>query len=376
MITIVFIITILYLVLIGSFVFGFDKVPDFKLEDIPPKTKFSVIIPFRNEAEHLHLLLASISKLNYPKALFEIIFVDDDSEDDSVEKITSISLSDQNLINISILNNSRKTNSPKKDAITTAISQSKHNWIVTTDADCCLPKYWLDTFDNYIQHHNAKLLIAPVTLTGVNSFLKRFQLLEILSLQGVTIGGFGIHKPFLCNGANLAYRKDIFKAVKGYEGNSHISSGDDIFLLEKVIKIDKNSVHYIKNKDIIVTTKPESTFKNLKSQRVRWAAKTSNYNNIFSKLTAIVVLFMNGLLVCLPFLYVAQIVSLKTLVYSFTIKFLIDFLLIFKSARFFNQGQYLSSFFLSCVFYPFFSIYVTFISVFSSYKWKDRAYKK
>ena len=373
MITIILIITILYLLLIGSFVYGFDKVPDFKLEDITAKTKFSVIIPFRNEADHLPTLLASIAKLNYPKALFEIILVDDSSEDDSVEKINSSHLEN---FNISVVKNIRTTNSPKKDAITTAINTSKYDWIVTTDADCSLPKYWLDAFDNYIQNHTAKLLIAPVTLSGINSFLKRFQVLDVLSLQGVTIGGFGINKPFLCNGANLAYHKDVFNDVKGFEGNSHIASGDDIFLLEKVIKMDKNSVHYVKNKEIIVTTHPELNFKSLKSQRVRWAAKTSNYNNVFSKLTAIVVLFMNALLVSLPLLYLAQIVSLKELVYTFAIKVLIDFLLIFKSARFFDQGQFLPSYFLSCICYPFFSLYETFVSLFTSYKWKGRAYKK
>lgn len=373
MITIIFIIATLYLLFIGSFVYGFDKVPDFKLEDIAPKTKFSVIIPFRNEAENLPTLLASISRLNYPKMLFEIILVDDESEDNSVEKIKNYNLKG---FNISVVKNIRTTNSPKKDAITTAISQAKYDWIVTTDADCTIPKYWLDGFDNYIQHHDVKLLIAPVTLTEVDSFFKRFQLLDILSLQGVTIGGFGIDKPFLCNGANLAYRKDVFNNVNGFEGNTNIASGDDIFLLEKVLKIDKNSVHYIKNHNVTILTKPELNFKNLKSQRVRWAAKTSKYNNIFSKLTAIVVLFMNGLLVCLPLLYVAQIVSLKTLVYTCAIKFLIDFLLLFKSARFFDQGQFLPSYFLSCILYPFFSIYVAFTSVFTSYKWKDRAYKK
>ena len=373
MITIILIITLLYLLLIGSFVYGFDKVPEFKLEDVPPKTKFSVIIPFRNEADHLTLLLASISRLNYPKSMFEIILVDDESHDNSVDIIQNYALEG---FNISVVQNIRLTNSPKKDAITAAINQSKHNWIITTDADCILPKYWLDVFDSYIQNYNAKLLIAPVTLSHVDSFFKRFQALDVLSLQGVTIGGFGINKPFLCNGANLAYQKDLFNTLKGFEGNSHIASGDDIFLLEKAIKTEKDSVHYIKNKDIIVTTQPEMTFKNLKSQRVRWAAKTSNYNNLFSKLTAIVVLFMNALLVCLPLLYLAQIISLKTLIYSFVIKVLIDFLLLFKSARFFDQGQILPSYFLSSLIYPFFSLYVTFISLFTSYKWKGRAYKK
>ncbi len=80
-------ITIAYLVVIALLTYGFDKVENFKLQDLQPKTKFSVVIPFRNEAENLPKLLASISNLNYPKAMFEVILIDDDSEDDSVSII-------------------------------------------------------------------------------------------------------------------------------------------------------------------------------------------------------------------------------------------------------------------------------------------------
>ena len=84
------IITLVYLFLIGSFIYGFDKVEVFNMKDLKPKTKFSVIVPFRNEAEHLPKLLDSISHLNYPKSMFEIILVDDDSEDDSLKTIHKV----------------------------------------------------------------------------------------------------------------------------------------------------------------------------------------------------------------------------------------------------------------------------------------------
>jgi len=80
-------VSIIYLLLIASFAFGFDKVSTFKLSDNAAKTTFSIIIPFRNEATHLPDLLKTIETLNYPKHLFEIIFIDDNSEDDSAEII-------------------------------------------------------------------------------------------------------------------------------------------------------------------------------------------------------------------------------------------------------------------------------------------------
>ena len=372
---IIFIITLLYLFLIGSLIYGFDKIAEFKLEDSVPVTKFSIIIPFRNEAKHLPQLLETIKHLNYPKTMFEVILVNDHSTDDSEAKI-NFNLKGLKAFDISVILNERKTNSPKKDAITTAIAIAKYDWIVTTDADCKLPKYWLDTFDNYLQKHRANVLVAPVTYDVASSFFERFQLLDILSLQGATVGGFGINKPFLCNGANLAYRKSTFIEVNGFEGNADIASGDDVFLLEKAVKHNKKLVHYIKSDLIIVSTKALSNFKLLKAQRVRWASKTSSYQNTFGKITGFIVLLMNALLLCLPLLYAIQIITLKILAYTFVIKVLVDFLLLFKTARFFNQEQYLASYLFSCILYPLFSVYIAFISVFFGYKWKDRAYKK
>jgi cellulose synthase/poly-beta-1,6-N-acetylglucosamine synthase-like glycosyltransferase len=312
--------------------------------------------------------------LNYARHKFELLFVDDDSEDNSVELIRR-KLS-KTTIDFSIITNEQHSNSPKKDAITKAISQSKYEWIVTTDADCILPKYWLDSFDCFIQKNNTKFIVAPVTYFKATSFLKRFQLLDFLSLQGVSIGAFGIQKPILCNGANLAYTKALFLELEGFKGNSDISSGDDIFLLQKALPKYSDKIHYLKAESAIVQTAPQHNVKNLVSQRVRWAAKTSSYNSLFGKLTGIIVFLMNGFLVCSPLLLLANFITYKTLVYTFIIKFGIDFLLLFKTARFFNQESYLASFVFSSFIYPFFSVYVVFISVFKGYKWKDRAYSK
>ena len=367
-------ITFIYLLLIGSLVYGFGKTKVFKLQNTPAKTKFSVVIPFRNEAENLPKLLKSIEALKYPKHLIEIIFVDDASEDDSFEIIKKTL--DTSQTDFSILLNKRKTNSPKKDAITLAINHAKYEWIITTDADCIVPKYWLDSFDEYIQKTNAICIAAPVTYTNKNTFLHRFQLLDILSLQGATIGGFGIKNPFLCNGANFAYKKDLFIELNGFDGNTNIASGDDIFILEKIAKTHVNQLHYLKCEQAIVATVPQPNWPELISQRIRWAAKTSAYNNWFGKFTGGVVLLMNGLILSSLLLAFFGAFNFKSWFYILIIKFNIDFYLIYKSSLFFNQKGALRTFILGFIIYPFFSIYVAFISVFTSYKWKGRDFKK
>jgi cellulose synthase/poly-beta-1,6-N-acetylglucosamine synthase-like glycosyltransferase len=311
----------------------------------------------------------------------EDLFSDEDSDDESDDESAKIIRKvlkgfDCAQPDTSIVNNERKTNSPKKDAITTAIDIAKYDWIITTDADCVLPKFWLDSFDAHIQTNQPELLVAPVTYTEPKNFIERFQVLDVLSLQAATIGGFGINQPFLCNGANLAYKKSLFQLLQGFEGNADIASGDDIFLLEKALKNDKKNVHYLKSKDAIVTTHAQPNLESLIAQRVRWASKTTAYQNLFGKLASIIVLLMNALVICLVVLAFVNLIHYKIVLYILLIKFYIDLLLIYKSVQFFEQKSVLKAYIPSFFLYPIFSVYVAFLSVFSEYKWKSRTYKK
>ena len=371
---ILFIIAILYLFLIGSFVYGFEKIKPIVLNKKPNTTRFSIIIPFRNEGNNLTNLLKSLHHLNYDNSLFEVLFVNDESNDDSVEIIETFKLKNPNL-NISIIESVRITKSPKKDAITLAIGITKNDWIVTTDADCIVPPFWLDSFDEFIQKNITQFISAPVTYANNHSLLNRFQLLDILSLQGATIGGFGIQKPFLCNAANLAYKKSFFNALDGFEGNTNIASGDDVFLLQKAIKKEPNSVHYLKSKHAIVLTDSEPNINRLIEQRKRWAAKTSSYNN-FGKLSGLLVLLMNAVIICSFVLLLIGLLKFRLFLYLFIIKASIDFLLIYKTARFFEQERYLASYLFSSIIYPFFNVYIAFTSLFNGYKWKNRHFSK
>jgi poly-beta-1,6-N-acetyl-D-glucosamine synthase len=374
-----FIITILYLILIGYFVFGFNRIKEFIIESETQTTTFSIVIPFRNEAENLLELLKSLNHLDYPKDLFELILIDDDSDDDSVEiirKVLDTKPFDCAQGDITILTNKRTSNSPKKDAITTAINTAKYNWIITTDADCTFTKTWLKSFDAFIKNNDSKMIIAPVTYATNNSFLEQFQLLDFLSLQGATIAGFGINKPFLCNGANLAYKKEVFVKLNGFVGNNTMASGDDIFLLEKAVNIFPKQVHYLKSKDALVITKPQCSISELIQQRVRWASKTTAYNNKFGKMVGLTVLFMNAIMIVSLILSTIGVFNWIYFASIFSTKFIIDFFIIYKTAYFFKQTKHLIMFPFSSLVYPFFSVFVAVYSQFFGYKWKQRRFKK
>ncbi|MFV8336151.1 glycosyltransferase [Flavobacterium sp. RSP29] len=366
MITVVLYLIILsYCLAIIVLIYGFTKVNTIEYIGLPPKTKFSIIVPFRNETENLPILLESLSKLNYPMELFEVILVDDFSEEEF--KIPSLKFK------VSVVNNVRFSNSPKKDAIVSAMQIVNTDWIITTDADCTVNTNWLLIFDNYIQLHDVAMIASAVTYDCGNSFLHHFQQLDLASLQGATIGSFGINKGFMCNGANFAYTKFFFKKLKGFEGNDGIASGDDVFLLQKAVAKSPQKVHYLKSQNTIITTKPLNDWKSLFHQRVRWASKTSSYQSDFGKGLGILVFAGNlGWLFVLGS-WVLGLTFFQNVILLFTLKFSVDTVLIYKANHFLTKTkmQYLI---LSSLFYPFFSVSVALYSLFGKYEWKGRRF--
>lgn len=361
------IVFLIYILFIGQLIYGFNRMKRFSKKEFTPKTSFTIVVPFRNEKENLPNLLHSISLLHYPKELVKVILVDDDSEE-----VFSV----QDLVfSLKVIKNERKSNSPKKDSIETAIQVAKNDWIITTDADCLVQKNWLTTFDQYIQENEVKMVASGVCYVPKSGFLSAFQNLDFLSLQGATIASFGIGKPFMCNGANFAYSKAFFKELNGFQGNGTIASGDDVFLLQKAVSIAPEKVGFLLAKESIVATKPVDTWSELFQQRVRWASKSTGYSSVYGKMLAIVV-FSGNLAWILSFLLwlVGFLLDQNIFMLFVALKFLIDFILIYKTANFFESKlQYVLA---SSLLYPFFSVSVAVYSLFGNYNWKGRNFRK
>lgn len=366
-----------YVFLIGILSYGVEKTPYFTPTKTTPKQGFSVIIPFRDEETHLPQLLESLIKLDYPESLYEILLINDDSQDKSVDCITSFIESSQKT-NIRILDNIRVSNSPKKDAIQTAITTAVHSWIVTTDADCIVPPLWLAILNTFIQENDAKLVAGPVSLPPkTTSFLNAFEQMDTLSLAGATIGGFGIERPFLCNGAHLAYEKAAFMNVDGFEGNNHIASGDDHFMLEKFLTAYPKQVHYLKSKDAIITTTFQENWGSFIRQRKRWAAKSTGYTKMFTKGVGLLILASNLTFVVGVVFAFAKADKEAFPFYSILfIKVVADAVLLYQSARFFNRLKLFIWYPLCALWYPFISSYIALSSLKGGFIWKDRHFKR
>jgi glycosyltransferase involved in cell wall biosynthesis len=365
-----------YFILILSFIFGFKKYPEFVSKNEFKPVGFSVIIPFRNEANRLPFLLESLLKLDDSKAYFECLLVNDDSTDESVNIIKN--KLERSGISFQILENQRQSKSPKKDAIVTAIQQANFEWILTTDADCTLPSTWLQTFAEFSQQQSSQMMVGPVSYESVNStFLEYFQMLDFLSLQGATLGGFGIGKPFLCNGANLAYKKETFLKLNGFDGNSNIASGDDIFLFEKFIQAYPNEVLFVKSKLAMVTTFPLESWKDVVQQRIRWAAKSSSYNLWFAKFVGLMVFLMNLSVIIALGLTLWNGSYWSNLLLIGGLKIAIDSRLIIDTSHYYRgKSKKIRDLIFASLLYPFFSVFIAVSSLLSGYRWKGRSFQK
>lgn len=373
MIWLIIVIPVCYAVALGLLYYGHQRVSLFSSESLLEKHYFSVVVPFRNEAKNLPELLKSLQQLNYPTTHFELLLINDASSDNSEAIVHNILKG--SAINYKILQNTPNQSSPKKTAITLAIHAAQFSWIVTTDADCTVPKNWLHTLNIFIQKTEAICVAMPVDYHTQPSFLHTYQQLDNWSLQAVTIGSFGLENPLLSNGANFAYTKDAFHEVNGFKDNLHIASGDDMFLLEKFKLKFPKKIAYLKSEDAIVSTLPVNSWRQLSSQRVRWASKTSQQKSIATKALGLLV-FLNCIFILIsPIVMIYSTTAFVACLTGLLIKLLADFLFMRCSSTFFGKKIKYYIFFISTFIYAVLTIYVVFSSLFSSYTWKQRSYR-
>lgn len=335
------------------------------------KFGFSVIVVYRNEELVLPALLRSLKAQIYNPEFMELLFVNDDSHDMSQELLAQFS-KDRPSHKIQLLDRVPTSKSAKKDGITQALQKASFNHIITTDADCILPSTWIESFNTHYQIHAGALLVAaPIKLSG-RGFLAATQQLEMMALQTITAGAFSIRQPFMCNGANLSFKKSAFLEVNGYKGNDHLSGGDDIFLLEKIAAEDVLQCHYLKDPKAIVETASKSDCNALIQQRARWARKGKETKSLINKLVAFQVAAMSLLFIISPILYITELIPLRLWIGVYLIKFFTDFVVLVIGNQFLEMKRWSSYFIPNFLIYPFLVLIIG-IKSWGSIQWHGRS---
>jgi len=327
----------------------------------------TLLVPFRNEEKNLRLLLPHFSENLPPFA--NVCFIDDHSADNGAEMVTQF-IKNQNLFNWRLIKNN---GIGKKAALTTGIRASKSAIIVTTDADVRINKGWLGHLIAPFQDPILQLVAGPVMTTSGNGIFGQFQQIEWASLILMTQVSFAKGNPLMCSGANLAFRKEAFEEVGGYDGNTHIPSGDDEFLLKKIgVKFGASATNYIVSPLSLVKTHALKAPLDWIRQRSRWASKWNAHKEQGHWLSAVMLaVFCLLLLASLPMAFLSWEFTLSMLLFwAFRVKFEKEALgkvLKHYGLRFSNL-----SWFLAGWIYPVLLASALPFAIFGNYTWKGR----
>jgi peptide/nickel transport system permease protein len=367
-----------YGVLMALYTRGHWNLRAFVAKGKTPQTKFSIVIPARNEAANIENCIAGILAQNYPSHLFELIVIDDFSEDETANIVGSIALQYNNVRLLRLQDFTKDENiiAYKKRAIEIAIEQANHSWIVTTDADCSFTNNWLASYDAYIQEHNCVMIAAPVSYKNTGSFLSVFQVLDFISLQGITAAAVGSGSHTLCNGANLCYSKEAFESVGKFSGIDHLPSGDDMLLMHKMKKSYPEKIGYLYAQDAVVTTAPSATLDLFIQQRIRWSSKALGYQDkIIFWILLLVYLVNFSLLVYLP-VNLIETGNINNWLVLIGCKTLVEIPFMYAAATFFKQQKLLLWFLFMQPFHILYTVVAGWFGTFGSYKWKGRTVTK
>ena len=369
LLNIIMIFAALYLICIGAFTYGLTILSrnynrDAILRQIK---KVSVLIAARNEGKNIEKLLHSLYNQTFDKENFEVIIVDDHSDDDTFGISESFKVSHPEM-SLKLL---KATGSGKKQAISQALHAADNEVVIVTDADCELPEKWIEKMLAYYIAKDLKMLLGPVLLTPADTLFEKLQVLEHMSLIASTAGSAAIGMPVMCNGANMMYDRKSALNVEKDRTDMKLASGDDMFLMEQFIaRYGSKAIGFFLNREVIVKT---ATMPNLKAffrQRTRWTSKTKAYTNWKIIATALSVFLFN---LSIVFFLVAGFfmpVFWCFYVLYVILKTLIDYPIIRRISAFMKQKK-LKFWTLPLEFiYPLYVVFTAIAGMFTKVRWK------
>jgi len=346
-----------YLFLQLYYAYHWGQIPEQKIPDqFTPTTPFSVVVIARNEENSIVQCLNGILHQQYPASLFEIIVINDRSVDNTVEKINALQAPNLRIYHLQDYPDYIYPPAYKKSAITLAVSLAHHDWIVLTDADCIPSPQWLLSLSYACTQNEAIFLAAPVRYVNADSWLEKMQEMEMSVLMLIT--GAGIHSGLhaMANGANMIFSKQAFFDVEGYDGNFQYASGDDMFLVEKMITSFPGKISFVKSKNAIVETTPKKDWTSLLKQRLRWAGKNKGLRSPVIR----TIWFFVGMYHLVIFLSLGlalfQIISWWPLITLISFKWIGDFILIRQASTLFKKKSLLIYFIPLQVMYSFYIV--------------------
>ena len=198
--------------------------------DAQYKPKVSILVPTYNEEAIIRLKLENLAKVRYPKDLMEIIVVDSNSQDQTLN-IAREFIKQHPEINIKVL--TEKERKGKSAALNFALKKCKGEVVIVSDADCFWPSGILEKALPYLADPNVGAISGPKILLNVeDSWVTKTEDFYLNSMNMVKLGESKFHSTLLFEGGFSAYKKGILESFDPYNTGSD-DCGTIITLVEK-----------------------------------------------------------------------------------------------------------------------------------------------
>lgn len=361
--------TLGYLALMLYLKKGWGAIPNLLKPSGSFHTRVSVVVAARNEEANIRNTIECLLAQDYPKNLLEIIIVDDHSSDNTASIIASYKEQGVQLLS---LKEKEAFNSYKKIALSKAIDLSTGELIVATDADCEMGTDWLKSFVYLYEKEDPYFISAPVVYFKEKNLFERLQSLEFLYLIGLGAATIGNGRASTCNGANLAYKREVFYELGGFSGIDNLASGDDELFLHKVAAAYPEKIRFCKAQEALVYTEAKPTLSSFLSQRKRWASKSTHYTNISIVSLGVSFWLFNLFLALGLFFALFGFLSWKLVFLCFALKVFMELLFIAPLAEFARKSKFLLFLPILSVLHVFYLIYIGISGNSGKYQWKGR----
>ncbi len=334
--------------------------------NIPSKnTPFiSIVIAARNEETRLGPLLSSLQQLSYPADRFEVIFVDDHSSDQTVRLLMKEAATRKNWSVLRIEQDSDKYHA-KKMALAKGVDHARGRIIFVTDADCRVPRDWLQTMVSYFDE-KTDMVLGYSPLEDRSGFLDKWLKFDNLFSAITVAAPVQLGFPISSVGRNMAFLKSAYERVGGYRALTGFRSGDDIHLTERMRDLSPGEIRYCAHPDSFVYTQPPDTGREIFYQQLRKNSKILDKSRR-SAAFSIVLFLAYALFFTLP-LFNSSWLTVWAVVLAG--KYLLEYVALHKSCKIFRNKELIPYLPLMMLLYPFYVMILGFIGYLHLYEWK------